>query len=187
VASTATSFGLGRLLSRIYWDSAGDINDQTGFWDSHSADGVIRIHQFMTDTMATRNYVVGLETMRPDEQPRTAPEVTRIISIQGPPPPAFDSVHVGGPRTVKPNQTSCEWETYTYGGQSPFNYRWYLRIGTSWKLIGLDRILDWQVGTSSFTIKGEAADAAQRTRSETVAVTVTPSGATCYYRPGHGG
>ena len=77
----------GGLLSRMYWDSAGDLSSRTGFWDSYSPGGIIRVHQFMTDTLATRDYVVGLEVLLPDEQPRTTPEVTRIVHIQGPPPP----------------------------------------------------------------------------------------------------
>lgn len=187
VASTSSepSQPQGRLLSRVYWDSAGNLQDNTGFWDSHSNEGVIRIHQFMSDTLTTRNYVVGLETMRPDEQPRTTPEVTRIIAIQAPPPPPpppFDSVHVSGSLSVKPNQT-CEWDLLTYGGVSPFNYTWYVKQGIKWILVGSDVALNLAVGTSNLTLRGQATDSTNTSRTQTVNVTVASSGTTCYLRP----
>ena len=115
------------LLSRIYWDSAFNLNDKTGFWDSYSGAGIIRIHQFTTDTMATRDYVVGLETMRPDEQPRTTPEVTRAVHIQGPPPlPPPLTADIQGPTQVW-SSGDCTWTAAPTGGVSPYHYQWYYR------------------------------------------------------------
>jgi hypothetical protein len=181
-STTESSSDKGRLLSRVYFDSAADLTKRTGFWDSHSNSGVIRINQFMWDTTSTRQYVVGLETMRPDEQPRTTPEVTRVVSIQGPPPPPpppFDSVHVIGPLTVKPNHT-CEWVLNPYGGIRPFSYAWY----QNGALVGTDDYVDLAVGTSGFALKGQATDSLSRTRSKTVTITVSMLGSRCYLRPG---
>ena len=187
VASTTTEGNdVGRLSSRIYWDSASDLSDRTGFWDSHSWNGVLRIHQFMTDTLNTRAYVVGLETMRSDEQPRTTPDVTRIVQIQGPPPPPFDSVSVWGPQHVKPNQTTCEWGIQAYGGVRPFAYQWYQYTGVKWLPIGSSQYLDLVVGTTNLTLKGQATDSLSRTQYQIVTVTVNSSGITCYLAPGHG-
>jgi hypothetical protein len=133
--------------------------------------------------------------MRPDEQPATAPETSRLISITiaAPPPPPFDSIRVWGAlvlhgtsNVVKPNQT-CEWIINTFGGAEPFAYAWYTYIGGSWQLIGSDQILDRSTGTTNFTLKGEATDANNTTRSKSVSVTVTSSGAACALAPGRRG
>lgn len=171
IASTTTesSAHQGRLLSRIFWDSAGNILDRSGFWDSHSWDGIIRVHQFMTDTLATRNYVVGLETLRPDEQPRTTPEVTRAILIEGPAPAL--SVVVEGPAQVS-FSGYCTWTAVPSGGVSPFHYQWYYRRqGQSELPVGSDansytRFITVEPTGYVVWIRAVVTDAAQKTAQD---------------------
>ena len=128
VASTS-SFPLiqGRLLSRLYWDATyHPLTDRSGFWDSHSAGGgVIRIHQFRTDSQRTGVYAVGLETMPPDRQPASAPDVTRPVNITlaGPPPSLTDAI--AGPDLITVSGT-YNWVQTASGGIPPYDYgNWY--------------------------------------------------------------
>jgi hypothetical protein len=127
--SSTSSYPLiqGRLLSRLYWDATyHPLTDRSGFWDSHSGGGgVIRIHEFRTDSQRTGVFAVGLETMPPDRQPASAPDVTRPVNITlaGPPPPLSDAIT--GPDLITVSGT-YNWVQTASGGIPPYNYgNWY--------------------------------------------------------------
>ena len=132
----------------------------------------------MTDTMATRDYVVGLETLLPDEQPRPTPEVTRIVHIQGPPPPPPPlTVDIQGPAQVW-NSGYCTWNAVPTGGVSPYHYQWYYRRqGQSEIPVGADadsytrHITVEQMGYAVW-IRVVVTDAAQQTANHTQLVEV---------------
>jgi len=122
-ASTTTTSGFGRLLSRLWWDR-NDLADRSGFYDAHSqTTGLIRTHQFL-DATASRLYDVGLETMRPSEQPQAAPTITWPVSITVPvpPPPALSSI-ISGPDILAPTvpETSA-WTQSASSGVPAYNY-----------------------------------------------------------------
>lgn len=112
----------GRLLSRLWWDATAP-SLRSGFWDSHDQKGVIRIHQFLEVT-STGTYDVGLETMRPSEQPLTAPQYTRPVGIEVP-VPALPSVStwVSGPDMLQPTEpTGYSWTQQASGGVPAYHY-----------------------------------------------------------------
>ena len=70
----------GAALARLYFDGT-DPAQATGYY-TYVPEGapVLRLHQFPNPSTASKQYVVGLELMRPDELPST-PTVTRTVTI----------------------------------------------------------------------------------------------------------
>ncbi|MGQ0765937.1 MAG: S8 family serine peptidase [Gemmatimonadota bacterium] len=88
--------------------------------------------------------------------------------------PAPLSASIGGPTTVKRNN-QCTWNASVSGGMTPYIYKWTrnsILVGTE-----ADLIID--VGTSSFTLDLEVADASGVKRSPSAWITVVTSGANC--------
>jgi hypothetical protein len=121
-ASTSSTSGFGRLLSRLWWDGS-FASDRSGFYDSHSqTTGLIRTHQF-TNVQVSVTRVVGLETMRPSEQPASAASVTRAVAITvpQPPPPPFQN-DISGPELLQPTApTLYTWWQSPSGGIQPYS------------------------------------------------------------------
>lgn len=70
----------GFALVRLYFDSV-NVNRATGYYyDRDAGKGAIRVYRFPNPRTATREYKVGLEIMRPDEQPG-GPTIYRSVTI----------------------------------------------------------------------------------------------------------
>lgn len=76
-----TVSGHGTALARLYWDGT-DLSQSTPYYD-HKPEGVpvLRLHRFPNPLTASKVYTVGLELLRPDEDPANAASVTRTITI----------------------------------------------------------------------------------------------------------
>lgn len=76
----------GRMLMGVWWDN-NDVFDRSGFFDNAERP-VLRVHKYEDDGVtAPATVVAGLEVKRPDEDPQSAPTVTRNISIEVDPTP----------------------------------------------------------------------------------------------------
>jgi hypothetical protein len=73
--------GRGSALARLYWNGT-DPAQSTAYYD-YKPEGipVLRLHRFPNPVTASKTYTVGLELLRPDEQPANAPSITRTIVI----------------------------------------------------------------------------------------------------------
>jgi len=71
----------GKALARLYFDG-NDLSQATAYY-SYIPEGipVLRLRRFPNPTTANKQYTVGLELMRPDEDPANAPTVTRTVTI----------------------------------------------------------------------------------------------------------
>jgi CARDB len=71
----------GVALARLYFDGT-DLTQTTGYYTYRPENSpIIRLHRFPNPSVATKQYVVGLELMRPDEEPADQPTVTRTVTI----------------------------------------------------------------------------------------------------------
>ena len=167
--STTSGSGVGRLLSRLYWDAGGNLGNRSGFYDAHSQGSTaqLRIHQFI-EAQQSASYLVGLETMRPEESPVETPAVTLAVSIEvsQPPVPLGDSV--SGPDILTPSSpTSFYWEQFAYGGAPPYTYgTWrYYRYPGPETTVGTGKFLTLVVGPTTsnyvFRLRASASDATQ--------------------------
>lgn len=79
-ASNWAGLGGGRALARLYWDTT-DPGAVSPFYD-FLPEGVrvMRLKKYPNPTTASKVYTVGLELMRPDEEP-AGPTVTRTITV----------------------------------------------------------------------------------------------------------
>lgn len=102
---------------------------------------VLRMHKFHDHVFESRTAVVGLETMRPDEQPDSGAAgvtTTRAVAVTRLVPPAPPTVIISGPTYIqKPGNYS--WTANVAGGVPPYTYQWWYRLltGGPWqKLTG---------------------------------------------------
>jgi hypothetical protein len=79
----------GTALVRLYWDFGRDISVATNYYDPLSPTSqIIRLHRFLDQVDSTRDVSVGLELMRPDEEPGDTVNVTeRLVHIAVNAPP----------------------------------------------------------------------------------------------------
>jgi PKD repeat protein len=87
----------GKALARLYWDFSRSKTDwTTNYYDAITPNGrIIRLHRFADHVKESREAVVALELMRPDEDPKDTINVTqRVIQItlaNEPPTASFTS------------------------------------------------------------------------------------------------
>jgi hypothetical protein len=182
--STTSGSGTGRLLSRLFWDAGGDLGKGSGYYDSHSQDhGLLRIHQF-SDAVQSQVYLLGLETMRPEESPAGTPATSIAVSIavsEPPPPPLANAI--SGPDLVTPTApTSYHWEQTASGGVPPYAYglwRYYRYPGPETN-VGTGKFLTLVVAptTSSyvFRLRATVSDNAPSSLTTRYFVEVMPAG-----------
>jgi hypothetical protein len=71
----------GSALARLYWDGT-NLTQSTAYYDYEpEGTAVLRLHRFPNPVTASKTYTVGLELLRPDEQPANAPSITRTLVI----------------------------------------------------------------------------------------------------------
>jgi hypothetical protein len=141
----------GVALSRVQWDRERNPSLMTGFYDALTRgrgpqapnDGqyVLRLHRFHDHVLESRTVIVGLETMRPDEQPdSTAAGITatRPVTITRVVPPTPPTVTITGPSYIS-TPGNYTWTANVSGGTPPYTYQWYYKLltgGTWQKLTG---------------------------------------------------
>lgn len=144
----------GRMLAQLYWDYDRNKNIRTNYYDAHSTANVIRYHRFKDHVAESRNVVVALELMRPDEAPNDTVNVTtRIVQIARITPFACAST-----------QTTTTWRTtdqYLSAGCSArganIRYSWQFVSGGPWTPESADTLYDFvghvTAGTPTVTLK----------------------------------
>lgn len=85
VASSSSTWNIegdGTALARLYFDGT-DTTKSTGYYDPlwQSPNPIMRVYRFPNPAPPYKDYVVGLELMRPDEAPNAGPTVTRTVRI----------------------------------------------------------------------------------------------------------
>lgn len=136
----------GRALTRLYWDFGTILNPSTGYYDAHSDLSKIRWHRFADHVATSRNAQVGIELMRPDEQPDDVNGlVFRTVNITRLTPFACDTL-----------QAVTVWRTtdqYLSAGCSTLGanirYRWRFSSGGVWTAYSADTLHDFSGHTAT--------------------------------------
>jgi len=125
----------GSALARLFWDMT-DIGFATGFYTLDDGNGsLIRIHRF-TEFTSPRTVQVGLELMRPDEQPGAGVEqvtTTRNVTVAtiDPLPPTASFSPTATATWLYADQLLDASNSESPTG-SQLEYRWQFEQGGSW-------------------------------------------------------
>ena len=120
----------GKMLSRLYWDLERNPGRGSNYFNGHAPGYVIRHYQrFVEHVLESRNAIVALELMRPDEAPNdTINTARRTIAIT--------RVTPGPPVACATFQGTTTWRTtdqYLSAGCSTLGaniqYRWQFQAG----------------------------------------------------------
>lgn len=125
----------GRMLARLYWDFEVNKSIGTHYFDAHSVAHMMRWHQFYSHVAESRNAVVALELMRPDEAPDDTINVaTRTVGINRTTPVACAAFEATATwrTTDQIFNASCS----TRG--SNIQYRWRFTAGGTWTAYSSD-------------------------------------------------
>jgi len=133
----------GRALSRLYWDFSVNKAIATRYYDGHSTANVIRLHQFKNHVNESRNAVVALELMRPDEAPNDTVNVaTRVIAITRTTPVACATFE--GTTTWLYTDQVLNAACSSRGAN--IRYRWRFEAGGGWTGYSPDTLYDYFEG-----------------------------------------
>ena len=133
----------GRALARLYWDFNTNKTITTNYYDAHSTAHVIRHHRFESHVHESRNAVVALELMRPDEEPDDTVNVaTRVVAITRTTPVACGAFEgtTTWPYTDQILNAACS----TRG--AGMQYRWQFDVGGPWTPYAPDTLYDYFAG-----------------------------------------
>jgi hypothetical protein len=145
---------------------------------------VIRLHQFLEAT-ASKTFQVGLETRRPVEQPLSAPEYSRPVSISVPiPAPTSLLTAISGTDLMSPSAPeSATWTQQASQGVPAYQYgswAYYRYPGPEVPGVGFgssyERTVDPTTTPYVFRLKAEASDALPQPALGKWFVEVVPGG-----------
>lgn len=111
--------GRGRALAKIWYRESGTSTwlKVTNYFDYRMGDesyGLLRLEQFAgpaTCPASARSYEIGLELMRPDEDPANAPTTTRTISVAC--PSGYAAPTLTGASSVGSTSATINWSNGT--------------------------------------------------------------------------
>jgi len=130
----------GKMLSRSYWDLARNPSQASNYFNAHAPGYVIRQHRFVSHVDSSRDVIVALELMRPDEPPNdTLNTARRTIAITRTTPVAC--------ATFERTTTWRLTDQYLSAGCSTrgpnIQYRWQLEAGSAWGPYSVDTLYDF--------------------------------------------
>jgi hypothetical protein len=131
----------GDQLTRFYWGTNVPLSTPSNYTSSHSGGKLLHVHRYGSEVSSATQVVTGIDLMRPDEAPASAPQFTRTIDVQPAPLGPDACIALENDRTW---QNTDQYLTVGCSARgSNVHYRWQFESGGPWTAFSPDTLIDF--------------------------------------------